>query len=292
MTPAESPTRNPGALKAAGLVIMAMFLIVISDAAGKELTATGFEPLFVAWVRFALGALLVLPLSGLIWSELALLRDWRLWLRAALIVGGIGFILTALRTEPIANVFGGFFISPVAAFVLSALLLGERVTVARAVLLAVGFAGVLLVVKPGFGMRPGMGFAVLAGCCHGGYLVATRWVAGEMRPRFLVLSQLMIGALILAAPGLATLPAAVDTRDMALLSFSAAGSALGNVLLVLAARVLPAGLIAPLIYSQLVSAMIVGFAAFGEFPDGLALAGIAIILATGAGSLWYGARGR
>ena len=47
-------------------------------------------------------------------------------------------------------------------------------------LLLVSFVGVLLVVKPGFGMQIGMGFALLAGCFHGSYLVATRSLAGRL----------------------------------------------------------------------------------------------------------------
>ena len=114
-------------------VVGAMFLIVGGDAAGTLLTQRGFSPFFIAWTRFALAAVLLLPFSGMVRAEWRLLADWRLLLRAALIAGGISFILTALRTEPMANVFAAFFVGPIVAYVLSTLLLRERASVVRSV---------------------------------------------------------------------------------------------------------------------------------------------------------------
>ena len=117
-----------------GLVALATTAIVCGDTAGKLLTGAGVQPLFVAWSRFALAALVLAGALGLRVSNLRSLLDWRLVLRAALIVGGIASILTALRTEPIANVFGAFFVGPIVAYAISALFLGERVSWARTVM--------------------------------------------------------------------------------------------------------------------------------------------------------------
>lgn len=272
-------------------VILAMTLIVGGDAAATKLTGQGFPQSFVAWTRFALAAVLLAPLCGLQRADLAHLRDWRLYLRAALIVGGILSILTALRTEPMANVFGAFFVGPVVSYFLSALLLGERITLLRTTLLLVSFAGVMLVVRPGFGMTAGMGFAVLAGCCHGAYLVATRWLAPDFRPRFLLFSQLVIGAVLLSPFAFASTPA-IDGWVFGLITFSALGSAGGNMLLVLANRTAPAGVIAPLIYSQLLAAMAIGWFVFGQWPDALSLVALAIIMVAGVSSVWFAGRGR
>jgi len=277
-------------LKALGLVVLAMVLIVIGDAAGKEMTRQGFAPLFVAWSRFAVAALLFLPFAGLTAGELRGFLDWRIWLRALLVTAAISCILTALRTEPMANVFGGFFVGPIVAFVLSALLLKEPVTLGRGVLLLVSFAGVLLVVKPGADMRIGMGFAVLAGCFHGSFLVATRWLAGEFRPRFLLLSQLSIGGIALFPFALGNMPTSYTSDGISLILISALGSAAGNFLLVVVNRSTPANVVAPLIYSQLLAAAIVGYLAFGDLPDRYALWGLAIIICSGLSSLWLAGR--
>ncbi|MEO1641084.1 MAG: DMT family transporter [Pseudomonadota bacterium] len=268
-----------------------MTLIVGGDAAGTLLTDAGFPPTFVAWTRFALAAAVLAPFCGLERSDLRHLADWRLYLRAALIVGGITCILTALRTEPLANVFGGFFVGPIVSYFLAALLLGERITPLRTLLLMGSFAGVLLVVKPGFGMTAGMGFAILAGCFHGSYLVATRWLAGVYRPRFLLFSQLLIGALILSPFAMPDRPE-ISLPFFGLILISALGSASGNLLLVLVNRTTPAGVVAPLIYSQLLSAMIIGWLVFAEWPDALSLLGLVIIMAGGVSSVWFARQGR
>lgn len=272
-------------------VVAAMTLIVIGDAAATLLTGAGFPQTFVAWTRFALAAVLLLPLAGIRQSELTHFLDWRLYLRAALIVGGIVCILTALKTEPLANVFGGFFVGPVVSYFLSAALLGERITPLRTALLMASFGGVLLVVKPGFGMTAGMGFAILAGCLHGAYLVATRWLAAGFRALFLLLSQLIIGAVLLSPFALADRPD-ITWPFFGLILVSALGSACGNLLLVLVNRTTPAGVVAPLIYSQLLSAMIVGWTVFGDWPDRLSFVGLVIIMAGGISSVWFARRGR
>lgn len=274
-----------------GMVVFAMFLIVGGDAAATVLTNAGFSQVFVAWTRFALAAVLLAPFCGLRWDELRQFVDWRLALRAALIVGGIVCILTALKTEPMANVFGGFFVGPVVSYFLSALLLRERITLLRTLLLLVSFIGVLLVVRPGFGMTTGMGFAILAGCFHGSYLVATRWLAGNFRPRFLLLSQLLIGALLLLPFAIGPVPD-ITGATFGLITISALGSAAGNLLLVLVNRTTPAGVVAPLIYSQLLAAMIIGWAVFGQWPDGQSLIGLLIIMIAGVSSVWFAGRGR
>ncbi|KQB95303.1 hypothetical protein AL073_17475 [Loktanella sp. 1ANDIMAR09] len=284
-------TTTPYSARLVGAVVLAMTLIVGGDAAATVLTGAGFPQTFVAWTRFALAALLLAPLCGLMRADLAYLTDWRLYLRASLIVGGIVCILTALKTEPLANVFAGFFVGPVVSYFLSALLLRERITLLRTCLLLVSFAGVLLVVRPGFGMTTGMGFAMLAGCFHGSYLVATRWLAGGFRPRFLLFSQLLIGSVLLSPFAVAPIPD-MTLPYLGLITISALGSAGGNLLLVLVNRNTPAGVVAPLIYSQLLAAMAIGWLVFGQWPDGLGLIGLVIIMTAGASSVWFAGRDR
>ena len=73
---------------------------------------------------------------------------------------------------------------------------------------------------------------------------------------------------------------------------SAMGSALGNLLLVLVNRTTPANVIAPLIYSQLVVATVLGVLVFKEWPDGTTIVGLLIIAGAGVSSIWFAGRGR
>ncbi len=277
--------RTTDLLRLAALVFTAVTCVVMGDTAGKLLTARGVDPVVVAWSRFALGALVLLPLSGMRLSELYIARDWRVWLRAGLVTGGISCILTALKTEPIANVFGAFFVGPIVSYVIAVLFLGERPSLQRSLLLGLGFIGVMLVVKPGFGASFGLLYALAAGCCYGTYLAVTRTVAGSYRPRLLLMSQLLIGSLLLTPVGISADLPALSWPIMALLTISALGSAVGNYILVVASKTAEASLIAPLVYSQLISATVLGVVVFGDWPDVISLCGLALIVLSGFGSL-------
>lgn len=271
-------------LGSVALMFVAMSLIPLGDTAGKLLTGShGATPSFVAFSRFAVGAAMIaLILGGRV--QWALYRDWRVWLRAGLIAAGIASILTALRTEDIATVFGAFFIGPIFSYVLSVWLLGERVTRGQTLLLALGFCGVLLVVRPGFGMTPGLGFAVLAGLFYGAFLTASRWLADIAPPRQLMLSQTVLGTLLLAPMGLWAVP--VFTGPVAgLVLLSGVASASGNLLLILAYRRTGATVLAPFVYFQLISATVLGWTVFGTFPDTLALLGLVVLIGAGFGTV-------
>lgn len=286
----SSSMTAPDLLRLIATVFAAVTLVVLGDTAGKLLTQSGVDPFLVAWSRFGLAALLLLPFSGLSLKELGYLKDWRVLLRAAMIAAGISCILVALKTEPIANVFGAFFIGPVVSYILAVLFLGERPSALRAALLALGFLGVMLVVKPGFGATPGLLFALLAGVCYGSYLAMTKLVASAFRPRLLLISQLLIGTLILAPLGLSVELPRFDANVSLLILGSALGSALGNYLLVIANRMAEASLIAPLVYSQLISATALGVLVFGDWPDFYSLAGLVIITISGLSALFVTGR--
>lgn len=272
-------------VRAAATLILGMSFIPLGDSAGKLLVdGHGVAPIFVAWSRFLIGALLVLPFLRRIHLDPAYFTDWRLWFRGALIAAGVVSILTALRTEPLPNVFGAFFTGPIVSYLLSAWILGERISPARTALVALGFAGVLLVVRPGFGMTPGLAWATLAGFFYGSYLVASRWLSETAPPRSLLFTQLVAGA-VLMAPFAATAlpPATTAVADLVLAS--AAASATGNLLLVIAYRQAPATRLAPFVYFQLVAATAYGWAFFGDFPDRITLAGLALLFGSGVASL-------
>lgn len=281
----------PPFFRALPIVALATLCIVIGDTAGKALTGAGIAPFFVAWTRFALAAAVILPLIGLTREERRVLLRPAIVLRGLLIAGGIASILTALRTEPIANVFGAFFIGPILSWVGGAIFLRERVSAARFVLLLMGFVGVLVVVRPGGQMGPGMGFALLAGTFYGAFLVVTRALAPHHRPRFLLASQLLVGAVALAPLGIASTPGAVDGQVMGLVIVSALASAAGNYLLVMVSRSTPASVVAPLIYVQIVWAVALGALVFGDWPDYGRLAGMGLILVSGLAGLWLAQRG-
>ncbi|MEO3476617.1 DMT family transporter [Phaeobacter sp. CAU 1743] len=268
--------------QAVTIMFIAMSMIPAGDLCGKLLTSSGLAtPGFVAWSRFAIGALLVLPFAPR--GCLRLLKDWRIWLRASLITGGILSVQTALQTEAIADVFAAFFIGPVISYVLSVTLLRESTTPLRAILMGAGFCGVLLVVRPGFGGSANLMYAVLAGCFYGCFLTASRWLAHVGKPVELSFTQLLLSALFLLPLGLSNLPEA-SLSTAALTVGSATFSMLGNLLLLYAYSRSEASRLAPTVYFQLIAAVLLGWAVFGQLPDLLTWAGLLVVISAGIAS--------
>lgn len=269
-------------LRAALIMSVGMLLIPFGDTAGKMMTSAGIAPLFVAWTRYGLGLVLLAPF---VWDRaiLGLLGDRRIWLRSAVQTVTISTILTALQTEPIANVFGAFFLGPLVSYVLSIWLLKEQGSLARILLLLLGLGGVFLVVKPGFGMTPGLGWALVSGCFYGMFLTASRWVQPLGKPLHLLLAQLIIGSLLLLPFGVAHIP---NELPLGLMFWSATASMFGNLFLVFAYARAGASLLAPFVYLQLIGATAYGFLFFGNWPDPLAAIGIAVIFVSGFANLF------
>ncbi|MEP5760719.1 MAG: DMT family transporter [Litoreibacter sp.] len=266
-------------------IAFGMSLIPLGDTFGKAMLGLGVAPLFVAFARYFLGSLLLIPFTG-IRNVLPLIKNWRVWFRAGLQVGAVLSILTSLQTESLANAFGAFFAGPMVSYLLSAWLLGEKITWARTVLLIIGFCGVLLVVKPGFAMTTGLAFAALGGFFYGAFLTTSRWLSTLGRSQDLMLSQVIIGAVFLAPVGMLNLPNFTFNLSLLLIG-SGAASMLGNLLIVLAYARAPASILAPFVYVQLVSAMMLGFVIFGDWPDPISLMGLTLIFFSGAATLAF-----
>jgi drug/metabolite transporter (DMT)-like permease len=270
------------------LMLAAMALIPLGDAFGQMLMGDyGASSFFVGWSRFLIGAVatyLVFWRDGNP-PDMRGFTDWRLWMRGALIAGTVSAIVAGLKTEPLANVFGAFFVGPILSYFLSAWLLKEPMSVVRTVLLIVGFCGVLLVVRPGFGMTPGLGLAALAGVFYGCYLTASRWLRDQASAPTLLFSQLVVATLILTPFGAFGWPEVTGTSGLWILC-SALSSALGNYLLILAYKQAAAGRLAPFVYFQLAAAMVWGVLFFGTFPDGLALLGLLVLMITGFATIF------
>ncbi len=269
------------------LMIVGMALIPGGDAAGKIMGAElAVDPFFIAWSRFSLGAFLLLPLVDFSTFKFGMFLDWRILLRGFLIVGGIVSIQTALVSTSMATVFGAFFVGPIFAYFGAAFFLKEPVSAPRTVLLGSGFVGVLLVIKPGFDMEPGVGFALLAGLFYGGFLVANRWLAHAAPPRDMLFSQLVIGAVVLLPVGAIQVPE-LSWQISGLVLASAGFSLLGNLFLILALRRADASRLAPFIYFQLIFVVLFGYLLFGDLPGTMTIIGLLVVLMSGFSSYYF-----
>lgn len=263
------------------IMFIAMSCIPAGDSAGKLLSGQlDVSPLFVASSRFLIGAIMVLPFMPK--GTLQHFRDWRMWLRGGTLAMGITAMQMAVQTEEIANVFAAFFVGPLISYVLAVLFLREKVTWLRSILILLGFAGVIIVIRPGAGMSTGLLWAVGAGTCYGAFLTQSRWLAAVAPPFSMIFLQLSISSLLLLPLGLMTLPTFTG-QVIGLTLASAFFSMLGNLLLLFAYQLAPASRLAPLVYFQLIAAVVLGWSIFGDLPDIWTWTGLLIILSTG---LW------
>ena len=278
-------------VKGALLLIAAALMIPFGDAVAKYAHLRYDVPMaFMAWSRFALGAILIAPFA--LWRGVRG-RDMAhgpVLARGVLIGLGVWFILQGAARAPLADVYGAFFIAPILSFVLAVLWLGERPRPARAALVGIGFCGVVLVVKPGAAVSLGMGMALLAGGFYGAYLTLNRYLAGRYRPMAMLWAQLIVAALILAPFGMRIGAAEIGPGLMLCILVSAASSAYANLLLLTAYGYAEATRLAPLVYVQLISATLWGVWIFGEWPDLWAALGLVLLLGSGFAALALGGK--
>ena len=269
-----------GAMQRAVLIMfIAMSCIPAGDSAGKVLSSQlGVSPPFIAWSRFALGALMILPFMKP--GHFAILRNPWIWFRGGLLAAGISSIQMALQTAPLANVFAAFFIGPLFSYLLAVIFLREPITPLRTVLILLGFAGVLTVIRPGAEMEIGLLWATAAGLCYGSFLTMSRWLSGVGTPLALSFSQLFIATVLILPFGVTDVPE-FTPAIVGLTVVSAFFSMAGNLLLLFAYRTANATVLAPLVYFQLIAAVALGWVIFGDLPDAWTWAGLAIIIGAG-----------
>lgn len=203
-------------------------------------------------------------------------------------VGAVG-VVAALALNDLSSTAAILQAMPLVIVLGAALFLGEPVGPRRWSAIAIGFLGVLMIVRPGLaGFQPAALLAVLAVVTLGARDIATRRIPGHVESLQLAASAFLAvaaGGLVMAlvlGQGF-MLP---DLRQWLLLVGCVAVGASGYALLVVATRVGEASALAPYRYSRLVfSLMLAGFV-LGERPDALTLLGAAIIVASGCYTMW------
>lgn len=263
---------------------VAMTAFTVNDACMKAVTET--LPLYQAiFLRGILctAALIVIALrmGGLRISVEPGDRKW-LILRTLGEVGGTLTFLTALSHMPLANISAIMQFLPLAVTLAAALFLHEPIGWRRLLAILFGLAGVLLIVRPG---TEGFDRWALMGLASVGCVVlrdlATRRMSSAM-PSVTVAVAAAVAVTVTAA---VLLPAegwgVMAPRVAFLLGLAAACLIAGYLMIVVAMRVGDIGHVAPFRYVALVVAIGLGWAVFGQLPDGLTLLGAVIVVLTG-----------
>jgi drug/metabolite transporter (DMT)-like permease len=238
----------------------------------------------IVWARFT-GHLVVMLVVFLPHYGRRLLATRRPGVQIArsllMLVSNMMFVVAIARV-PLATASAIGFTSPLIVTALSVPLLRENVGIRRWSAVLIGFAGALLVIRPGSGLHdPAVLLLLLSSACYALYQIATRWVGlFDGAPTGIVFSALL-GSLAMSfvLPFTFVLPR--SPLDLALLcSLGLLGGA-GHYLVIRAFQSGPAAVIAPLGYVELIGTTILGYLIFGNFPDLWTWIGAAIIIASG-----------
>jgi drug/metabolite transporter (DMT)-like permease len=210
-------------------------------------------------------------------------RPWAVQSRAISGVAASVLSVIAFTTIPLAEVYALVFLAPLFVTLLSIFVLKEHVGLWRWFAVAAGFAGVLLVVQPGFrelefGHLAALCIALLAAVS---VILMRSLSAQETRTTmlgFLMLYGVIFNGLAILVSGSLTVP---TLQQAAILILAGVFSAAGNIGLLRATRFAPANQLAPTHYSQIVWAVIIGALIFDEQPDIVSLIGLVVIAGSG-----------
>ena len=274
----------PGSeLRGIALLCMALVFFSALDTIAKYLAAD-LPVLQIVWVRFLTHAVFMVAifrprrtLSCLVSANLRLQLA-----RAVLLFSTTVFNFLAVRELQLSVTVSIMFTAPLLIAALSVPLLGEIVGARRWAAIVVGFIGVVLVTKPGFAdFSWATVYSFAAAGCFALYAIATRMVARFDSALTTILYTPLAGVVVLAPamPFIWVSPS--GSLDWGLLIVTGALGGYGHYLMVLAHRIAPAALLAPFIYTQIVSMVFLGLIIFGDIPAVNTLIGAAIVIASG-----------
>jgi len=284
---------NPSAVpKGIAYVLAGMFFLSLSDALAKHLGQLLYAPVQIVFLRAGL-ALPVVLIAALALGGRRVLVSRHIGLHlgrgAVNLASAVSFYM-GLRHLPLAETVAIAFAAPLFVTALSVWWLKERVDARRWLAVGLGFAGVLLVARPGAAsVQVAALYPLTAAFFYALVMISARAIGpGEgmlTTMLYIVIGQLACSSLVV--------PWFWRTPDWSHLPFFVAMALLGTLGLTLitqAFRIAPASVVAPFDYSGLGWAALLGWLFWDEAPPALAYLGMACIVASGLYIAWRESR--
>ncbi len=274
--------RQDRPLRGIALALLFAMMACHLDALGKWFSQH-YPVLQLVWIRYAaltIAFAVALPFLG--WRrvvlsnvpKLQIARGAALWASATLFLAGLSY-LPLTTTQVIGKT------APLIVAAISLPILGERVGLNRWAAIVIGFTGLLVVVRPDFGtMHWAMLLPLGTACAYAGYQLMTRYATGVDSSLTSLFYTAVVGCVLasFAVPFVWVTP---TWPHLAILFVHGLAVGLGHFVLIRAFTYAPASLLAPLSYTGLLWAVILGYVVFGEIPDWGTLIGGALITAAG-----------
>ena len=269
---------------------LAFIYLPVMDGVAKYLTQS--LPIGqIVFARFVLQCCFLLPFMLYfrlpLWPRqapvLQIIRGIMMMVTTLLFFGGLLYM-------PIADAISITFVQPMIVTVLSAVWLGEPIRWRRISSICVGFAGAVLVIQPHF---ISVGWAALlpfgAAIAFALYIILTKRLSNEVHP---VQMQFSVGAISIVIVALcwAFVPnlagGVFDFQPLSpsqiwLLLVIGVVATSGHLIIVIAMRFAPANLLAPIQYTEIIGATLIGFIIFNDVPTGSTILGIGLIVGAG-----------
>ena len=276
-------------MRGAVLMMASMAAFTFNDACLKALSDE--VPLFQAILLRGAGTTVILLAmawyGGAFKVQIERHDRWLVMLRTGAEVAASYLFITALFHMPLANISAILQALPLTVTLASALVFREAVGWRRLSAILVGFAGVLLIVQPG---EEGFNFysiyAIAAVLVVTFRDLAARRLSQDV-PSLSVALAASIGVTLFGALGTVGGDwVAVSPKAAAQLGGATLFIVGGYLFSVMAMRVGEIGFVAPFRYTSLLVALVLGFVAFGDWPDNLTLIGAGVVVATGVFTLY------
>ncbi len=281
---------SPSALRGILLVVAATVLFALMDTAGKYLM-TKYNVPFVATVRFAINLLLLVGLAtprhgARLWQTH---RTGLVLLRAGSLSVASLFAGLALQRMPVGETVAILYLQGFGVMLVAGWLLKEKVSAVGWLCAMVGFAGVVLIARPGGALVfDGVVYAVIAAAVSIIYILLSRALAPTESTMAMLFYVALFGAVMFGImlafnwKAFSLLP-----LDILLLAFLGTGSLLAHFLFTQAYRFAPASILAPFSYFHIAFAVITSWLVYQHVPDLLAFTGMAMIAVSGAAIAIY-----
>jgi drug/metabolite transporter (DMT)-like permease len=277
------------ALRIVAMVCMASLFALV-----KWCSEQGVPVLQIVFFR---NAFAFIPLGLYIWRTAGpeVLRTQRLGghlTRAVVGLSGMTFGFLAVARLPLTQATALAFSAPLFMTALSALILKERVGRHRWGAVAVGFVGVLIMVRPDPANMELLGtvIALVGALGAAGAMICIRQIADTEPGPTIVFYFTLCGSLF----GLASLPfgwVVPEPLSLAMLVMCGLVGGVAQLFLTESIRRAPVAVVAPFDYSQLIWASLIGYLVWDDLPHGSTLAGAAVVAASGVYILFRETRG-
>lgn len=271
------------------ILILSSWALSTLDASGKWIMAAGASLLLMCWMRYvvhlALVLILVLPGKGI--GVFKAKRPGAQFIRGFVMLVATLTFFTALSYLPQAEATAINFLAPLLVLSTAPWLLKEPPKRSRWIAAAVGFLGVLIIIRPGSGLHwVGVFFGLITACMFAIQFIVTRRVAIDHAMTTLVWSGL-VGAIGTTAllpfywDSIVLIMKQLSAFEWLILSSTGFWGAIGHLLQIQAYQHAPASMLAPFAYLQIVGAAALGWIVWGHFPDTLTWIGIGVVCGSG-----------